>query len=151
MTKKKKLIIICAAMLIFFNLTFAAIYFLILSPAKTTAEDSKKPADMPVAVKPDSIEIGDDYYSIHFSYNNAVELCLMEAKSRNSNLIQASVNELSSRFNTSTSMYFIKLDSHVGTATLYDEKEHICDIDPKTQGVAFYKEITRRKAVRPKS
>jgi hypothetical protein len=46
-------------------------------------------------------------------------------------------------------MYLIKLDSLVGTPLLYDEKSHTCHIDPQTQGVAFYQEITRRTAVRP--
>lgn len=93
--------------------------------------------------------LGADYYSVHFSYGDAVDLCMDEARSRNSNLVQLVVNEHSSRFNNTTEMYLVTLDSYVGTPMLYDEKKHTCEVDPKVQGVAFYKEIIRRKAVRP--
>ncbi|MGK0440334.1 MAG: hypothetical protein ACJA0N_000120 [Pseudohongiellaceae bacterium] len=149
MLSKKKLIIIFTAIFFFLNISFAVFYFFIFSPSKDFIGEAE-PQSLPEVVEetPASV-IDDEYYSIHFSYNDAVDLCVMEAESRNNNLIQLWVNERSSRFNDLDNMYMIKLDSHVGTPVLYDEKEHRCDIDPNTQGVAFYKEITKRKAVRP--
>ncbi len=97
----------------------------------------------------DNSVLNDDYYSVHFNYGDAVDLCIQEARSRNANLIQLAVNEHSTRFNEQKGLYLVKLDSYVGTPMLYDEKAHTCEVDPKVQGVAFYKEIIRRKAVRP--
>ena len=148
MNSKKKLIAIFVALLVSLNVSFAALYFLVLAPNKTPAEPAIEEPETVEAAAP-SNELSDEYYSIHFSFNDAIHLCSNEARSRNSNLIQLSLNEHSSRFKPEENIYLIKLDSHVGTPLLYDEKAHTCEIDPKTQGVAFYREITRRKAVRP--
>ena len=149
MSSKKKIIVIFGAVIIVLNMGFVALY-LFLSPASEIPVDTTQSLpEKPDPQEPAISVLDDAYYSIHFSYNDAVELCVMEAISRNSNLIQHSINELSSRFNAGPNMYLIMVDSHVGTPLLYDEKEHTCEIDPEIQGVAFYKEITRRTAVRP--
>lgn len=137
--------------LLILNVSALAFYWFYFSPQSTNinppAPSTKlEPEPTPVT---DASTLNDEYYSIHFNYSDAVEVCKLEAQSRNSNMIQLSVNDLSSRFNPIDKMYLIKLDSHVGTPLLYDEKAHTCHIDPKTQGVAFYQEITRRTAIRP--
>lgn len=149
MSQTKKLILIFSAILICLNLSFIALYFVILSPPKKNANEPTPISADPVKVEKPNQELSDEYYSIHFSFNDAIDLCLMQARSRNSNLIQLNLNEHSSRFKPEENLYLIKLDSHVGTPLLYDEKSHTCEVDPKTQGVAFYKEIIRKKAVRP--
>ena len=149
MSKKKKLITLFLLILFFLNGSFLAFYFLIWSPSEAAVELTESVVEEVVDNPVNESGMSDEYYSIHFSYNDAVDLCSKEAISRNSNLIQMFVNELSSRFNSTTNMYLITLDSHVGTPALYEEKTHTCDIDPKTQGVAFYKEITRKTVVRP--
>ena len=151
MSQKKKLIFIFGLILVLFNGGSAAVYFLLFADGddneKTPPPKAhEKTQEQKMAEETQKV---DNYYSIRFSYNDAVDLCAAEAVSRNKNLIQLTVNELSSRYKESIDMYYIQLDSHVGTPVEYDEIEHTCDIDPKTQGVAFYKEITKRRAVRP--
>ncbi|ARN75030.1 hypothetical protein [Oceanicoccus sagamiensis] len=159
MSEKKKLIIITLATLLVVNSVFLAVYFLYFSPsvdkddaataAALSASTTQKQAGNETA---DAAEVNplDAYYSVHFNFGDAVDLCMNEARSRNKNLVQLVLNEHSSRFNETDNRYLIKLDSYVGTPMLYDEKQHTCEIDPETQGVAFYKEIVRRTAVRPK-
>lgn len=149
MTQKIKLLLIVSIIVVVVNGLFAAVYFYLISPSEPvdepTAVKPKPKAEQPAAIT----ALDDKYYSIHFSFNDAVELCIQEARSRNSNIIQLSMNELSTRYNKTTNMYKVMLDSHVGTPLLYDEKGHTCDIDPEIQGVAFYREIVRRTVVRP--
>ncbi len=151
MPQQKKLLLILVASLIVFNGVFAAVYFLFfMSSDESVAElgEASQAAEEPEPSPPEPV-LTDEYYRIHFNYGDAVHVCVLEAKSRNSNLIQWHVDELSSRYNELESMYLIKVNSQVGTPMLYDEREHTCHIDPKIQGVAFYQEITRRTALRP--
>ncbi len=162
MSDKKKLIIIVALLLLVINGGFFTLYLLYFhdsSEAEETASEKTSAAAVSEEVPAVEIDSGDaieggiktldDYYSVHFSFGDAVDLCMQEARSRNNNLVQLVLNEHSSRFQETEKQYLIKLDSYVGTPMLYDEKEHTCEIDPKTQGVAFYKEIVRRTAIRP--
>lgn len=149
MSLKIKLILIFSAILICLNLGFIALYFSVLAPSQQPpAKPSPVTSQVITAEKPSTV-LSDEYYSIHFSFNDAIDLCMMQARSRNSNLIQINLNELSSRYKPEKQLYLIKLDSHVGTPLLYDEKSHTCEVDPKAQAVAFYREVTRKKAVRP--
>ena len=149
---KLALIFLISLVIISLNIA-AAIYFFYFSPEETsttppelsTTENTKEEA----GAKAEAFSLSDEYYSIHFNYGDAVEVCLTETRSRNNNLVQFVVNELSSRYNQTKDIYFIKINTYVGTPLLYDEKEHTCHIDPKVQGVTFYKEITRRTALRP--
>jgi hypothetical protein len=147
-SSKKKLVLILAAVLLVFNAGLVVLYFLVIAPSQSNDPDSN-PVPAPPDVAAQAPELSDEYYSIHFNYGDAIELCSMETRSRNSNLVQLTVNEHSTRFKPDENIYLVELDSHVGTPLLFDEKSHTCEIDPATQGVAFYKEITRRKAVRP--
>lgn len=154
MSQKKKIILIIVAILLVVNACFFAVYYFYLSPSVDTVVQSiEGQGEQPSAqVQTESSSfsgLSDDYYSIHFNYGDAVDLCMNEARSRNSNLIQLVVNEHSTRYIDIDKLYLVKLDSYVGTPLLYDEKEHTCHIDPKVQGVAFYQEIVRRTAVRP--
>lgn len=146
MSSKKKFIFLFVAILIVVNVSVIAFYLLILAPEPEIVEKQAEPL---VESKPTISALSDEYFSIHFNFNDAVELCLAETRSRNNNLIYLVVNKHSSRYKENEDMYLIKLDSQIGTPLLYDEKSHLCEIDPKTQGVAFYREITLRSAVRP--
>lgn len=150
MSQTLKLSLIFTAILLLINAGFAAFYFFGLADdadapavAEKPVEESKPPPVLETG------ELGDDYYSIHFNYNDAVDACIMETRSRNKNIVQLSVNALSTRYNENDGFYLVKLDSHVGTPMLYDEKTHKCEVDPKIQGVAFYREIVKRRAIRP--
>ena len=146
---KKKLIFVIVVTFLALNASLAVLKFYVFTPS---IDPEPEPTPVPPAEAepaPVNTELSDEYYSTLFNYGDAVELCSMEARSRNSNLIQLTVNEHSSRFIASKNNYLVKLDSHVGTPLLYDEKSHTCEIDPITQGVQFYKEVIRRKAVRP--
>ena len=149
MSQKIKLVLIFSAILISLNLGFIALYFSVLAPSQQASAQPKPITSEAVTTEKPSSTLSDEYYSIHFSYNDAIDLCMAQARSRNSNLIQITLNDLSSRYKPEEQLYLIKLDSHVGTPLLYDEKSHTCEVDPKTQGVAFYREITRKKAIRP--
>lgn len=149
MNPTKKIILIFSVILISLNLGFFTLYFTVFAPSKKSTDTPNTVTINPVKTESIKSELSDEYYSIHFSFNDAIDLCLMQARSRNSNLIQVNLNEHSSRFKPEEKIYLIKLDSHVGTPLLYDEKSHTCEVDPKTQGVAFYREITRKKAIRP--
>ena len=149
MMSKKKLILIIVAMLLIFNIGFVVLYFFVLSPAPSQSPDpAPEPAEVPEPA-PETQELSSEYYSTLFNSGDAIEICSIEVRSRNSNLIQLTVNERSTRFKPAENMYLVKMNTQVGTPLLYDEKSHTCEIDPNTQGVAFYQEITRRKAVRP--
>ena len=94
----------------------------------------------------------DRYYSIHFNEGDAIEVCERETRSRNNNVIQLEVDKLSTRFvevEEEPDYYLVKLNSFVGAALLYDEKTHECRVDPAIDGVAFYREVMKRRAVRP--
>ncbi len=164
----KKFILFLVIGLLVTNIGLFAIYHFYLSlPAQTTdksieqsdsssekvADDTTEEAvsDTESAPETEPIEqvFSDKYYSLHFNYSDAVDVCVQEVRSRNSNLIQLALNDLSSRFNDREGFFMIRIDTYVGTPFLYDEKEHTCHIDPKTQGVAYYREFIRRKAVRP--
>ena len=153
MRTRHKFIIAVVIALLVANASLVAVYYFFLSPASKQPErklageagSTPEPGSPPLP----TTDLGDEYYSIHFSYADAVDLCIQETRSRNSNLIQLSVNERSTRFNDLEGVFMVKIDTYVGTPMLYDEKVHTCHVDPKTQGVAYYKEIIRRKAVRP--
>lgn len=150
-------IIIFICILLMINIGLYALYVFYFLPTTTEIEQKQEQSveavteELPTEPTADENQHGlsDKYYAIHFSFGDAVALCIGEAESRNSNLIQVSLNEHSSRFNEREKMYLIMLNSYVGTRYLYDEKEHKCEIDPEIQGVIFYKEIVRRSAVRP--
>ena len=149
MAQNKKILLIIFAILLSINVSAIAVYCFFIAtkePQETAGEpiieEQKDIAEAPIA-------ISDDYYSLNFNYSDAVEVCMIEARSRNSNLLQLSLNERSSRYQENQNIYLIKLVSHIGTPLIYDEKEHSCEIDPNIQGVAFYREIVRRTAIRP--
>ena len=155
----KKYLILLVVGLVLLNVAMAAVYILFLSEetTETTGKVSAQEIEKKGREESEQVEeeadqeegLGDEYYSVHFGLSDAIDLCEQEARSRNSNLILLYVNSLSTRFNELENLYFVKLKTQVGTPLLYDEKEHTCHIDPKTQGVAYYKELVRRKAVRP--
>ncbi|WP_101756868.1 hypothetical protein [Oceanicoccus sp. KOV_DT_Chl] len=161
MSLKIKFIFIGVAVLLVINATAVGYFYFYLPMVIASAQDTESVlAETDVSASADVMDtedyidvaadgFSDDYYMVHFNYGDAVDLCMNEARSRNSNLIQLVVNEHSTRFNTNAKMYLVTLESYVGTPMLYDEKKHTCDVDPKVQGVTFYKEIIRRKAVRP--
>lgn len=135
--------------LLAFNAGVIALYFFIFAPQQDPAPPPQSEPPEVSEPAPPPVQLSDEYYSTLFSLGDAIELCSMETKSRNSNLIQLSLNELSTRYDEEKQHYLVKLDSHVGTPFQYEERSHTCEIDPKTQGVAFYREITRRTVVRP--
>ena len=148
---KKKLLLVFLAILLLFNASFVASLFILRSSDSdnTAAAPPEIIEPAPEQEQPEQPGLGEEYYKIFFNYGDAIELCSEETRSRNSNLIQLVVNEHSTRFKPEENIYLVKLDTQVGTPLLYDEKSHTCEIDPEIQGVAFYQEITRRKAVRP--
>jgi len=149
MTAKKKLLLIMFVILMVLNGSGIAIYYFHIAPEEPIESSGESIVEENQETEEAPVTLSDDYYSLHFNYGDAVEVCMIEARSRNSNLIQLSVNDRSSRYKEKENMYLIKLESHVGTPMNYDEKEHSCDIDPKVQGVAFYKEVVRRTVIRP--
>ena len=122
MSQTKKLILIFSAILICLNLSFIALYFVILSPPKKNANEPTPISADPVKVEKPNQELSDEYYSIHFSFNDAIDLCLMQARSRNSNLIQLNLNEHSSRFKPEENLYLIEAKLPEKLITSYDKE-----------------------------
>jgi hypothetical protein len=154
MNKKTRIIALFAVAFLVLNGALALVYGLLLAP-----EHEQLPATVAIDAEAQQLEqmaqakaFDDHYYSIHFNEGDAIEVCEREARSRNNNVIQLSVDKLSTRFvevAEQPNYYLVKLNSLVGTAVLYDEKSHECQVDPTTDGVAFYREIMKRRAVRP--
>lgn len=153
MKSKKKVMIALFFAAILINVGGLAVYFLVLAPSTSDSKLNAEPevsAEKQLAkTKADAEKFTEEYYSIHFNEGDAIDLCENEARSRNSNIIQLSVDTLSTRFVKAQGTYLVKLNSYVGTPVLYDEKQHECTVDPKIEGVAFYKEIMKVRAVRP--
>jgi len=117
-----------------------------VSVVEGEAKEEPEPEPDPEVV---SANLEKEFYAILFTYGDAITMCMDEVKSRNSNLIVANFNELSSRYVEKEQHYLIKIDSQVGTPMQYDEKQHACHIDPKERAIDFYQEIIKRTAVRP--
>jgi hypothetical protein len=144
--KKQWLFVMVAVLL--FNASLAA-YLWITAAAKQLAMESELEAASTEELASKQAAWDADYYMARFSYNDAVHICEQEVRSRNANVIQLALNEYSTRYQADRSIYLVTFDSHIGTPMQYDEKTHTCEVDPATQGVAFYKEVFRRRSVRP--
>jgi len=151
MKSKIRILALLAGAFLVLNGMLALLYLMFLAPV-----DPAQAAIVVVDAEAQQLEqetqkqgFDDRYYSIHFNEGDAIDLCQQETRSRNSNIIQLSLDKLSTRFDEAENNYLVKLNSFIGTPLLYDEKTHECRVDPATDGVAFYREIMKRRAVRP--
>jgi hypothetical protein len=153
MKKRTGIIALCAGAFLVLSGALALLYFMVLAPApqpSATVVIDVEAQQLAQAIEAQAFD--DRYYSIHFNQGDAIEVCEQEARSRNNNVIQLSVDTLSTRFvevEEQPDYYLVKLDSIIGTALSYEEKTHECRVDPTTDGVAFYREIMQRRVVRP--
>jgi len=153
MNKKPRIIALFGAAFLLLNGVLALLYVLLLGPGTQQTETvvAVDEQAQQQALETQEQAFNDRYYSVHFNEGDAIDLCEQETRSRNNNIIQLSVDKLSTRYVDADNNYLVKLNSFVGTPLLYDEKAHECRVDPATDGVAFYREIMKRRAVRPGS
>lgn len=153
MSKKNKLLLIIVALLLIVNGGVAAYYFFFMTNDNAATADKVLSEEEMAALEAERLAaqaaFDEEYYLLRFTFGDAVEVCYQEVQSRNNNLIQGHLNELSTKYNEEEGVYIVMVDTVVGSAFEHSEKSHTCHVDPKTQSVSYYKEVLRRTSIRP--
>lgn len=95
----------------------------------------------PDASTPDPV-VTRDYRRSPFNMSDAYEHCVKEAGDQlGSDLQRYTMDDLSTKYNTKTNIYFVVLKVDVGSIREFREASVYCNVDPTLHQVTYYKEV----------